>query len=84
MTTPYRLEADARKPEGTLEHSPGASLFAQVEGLAGEEQELLVIPAHERKPHEHERLRAVGEELDRVFEHLRERAGRREDKTMKS
>jgi hypothetical protein len=77
MTTPSPLEEDARRPEGALEHSSGASLFAQVEGLAGEEQDLLVIPAEERKAHQHERLRAIGDELDRIFARLDQRARRR-------
>jgi hypothetical protein len=83
MTSPSRLEAEARKPEGALDHSPGASLFAHVEGLVGEEQDLLVIPAEERKPHEHERLKLIGEELDRVFERLHHRA-REQGKAPKS
>ena len=76
MTSPSPLEPEAERREGPLEHSSGASAFAHVEGLMGEEQSLLLIPAHERQPHEHERLRAIGEELDRVFEHLQERAHR--------
>ena len=84
MTSPYRLEADARRPEGSLDHSSGASAFAQVEGLAGEEQELLIIPAHERKAHQHERLRVIGEELDRIFARLHKRAHERDGKPTKS
>jgi hypothetical protein len=74
MTSPSSLEPEAERPEGPLEHNPGASLFAHTEGLMGEEQALLLIPAQERKAHEHERLRAIGEELDRVYERLHERA----------
>jgi hypothetical protein len=48
--------------------------FAHVEGLLGEEQALLAIPAHQRTPEHHERLRIVSEELDRIWEHLRGRA----------
>ena len=84
MTSPYRLEADARKPEGTLDRNPLAALYAQIEGLVGEEQELLIIPAHERKTHEHERLRVIGEQLDRIFERLRERAREQEGTPTKS
>jgi hypothetical protein len=51
-------------------------LYARVEDLAGEEAALLRIPMAERTAQHHERLRAITEELDRVFEHLRERAER--------
>lgn len=55
---------------------PELAVFAHIEGLVGEEDDLLRIPAHERREHEHERLRHITEELDRAFEHLRERAAR--------
>jgi hypothetical protein len=55
---------------------PELGLFARVEGLVGEEEALLRIPVAERNPEHHDRLRAIGEELDRIFEKLRERAGR--------
>jgi hypothetical protein len=51
-------------------------LFAHVEGLMGEEASLLAIPHEDRGQHHHERLKAIGEELDRAFEKLRERAER--------
>jgi Protein of unknown function (DUF2630) len=51
-------------------------LFAHVEGLVGEEASLLAIPHEDRSQHHHERLKAIGEELDRAFEKLRERAER--------
>jgi hypothetical protein len=35
---------------------------------------LLLIPALERKEHKHARLREIGDELDRIWERLRERA----------
>jgi hypothetical protein len=56
---------------------PETGLFAHIEGLVGEEHALLQIPAAERTDEHHERLRSIGAELDRVFEKLRERAGRR-------
>jgi hypothetical protein len=68
--------------EGPLQRTgpdvdPEIGLFARVEGLAGEEAALLRVPAHERTAHQHDRLRVIGDELDRIFEHLRERAHRR-------
>jgi hypothetical protein len=48
--------------------------YEHVEGLCGEEEALLQIPADEREPHHHERLKAVKDELDRAFERLRHRA----------
>lgn len=51
-------------------------LFAHIEGLCGEEAALLATPAGEREQHEHDRLRAITAELDRVWEKLRERSER--------
>jgi hypothetical protein len=53
-----------------------ARVFARIEDLMGEEDALLRIPARERTAHDRERLRLIGEELDRAFERLRERAER--------
>ena len=53
---------------------PEHGLFARIEGLVGEEDALLKIPAHERTGEQHERLRSIGAELDRVWEKLRHRA----------
>jgi hypothetical protein len=53
---------------------PEAGVFAHIEGLVGEEDALLRIPAHERTAHHHERLSSIGAELDRVWEKLRGRA----------
>ena len=52
------------------------SLFARIERLIGEEEALLLIPARDRTPHEHDRLREISDELDRIWERLRERARR--------
>jgi hypothetical protein len=49
-------------------------LFARIEGLVGEEAVLLATPPEQRKDHERERLRAIAEQLDRIWERLRERA----------
>jgi Protein of unknown function (DUF2630) len=65
-----------RGPEDFEPGSPDIELFARVEGLVGEEAALLAIPDKDRSPHHHARLKAIEEELDRVFEHLRERAER--------
>ena len=65
-----------RGPEDFVPGSPDIALFARIEGLVGEESALLAIPAEDRAQHHHERLKAIGDELDRIFEHLRERAER--------
>jgi hypothetical protein len=64
-------------PRGTEDPIPAPSdmtLAARIEGLAGEELALLAIPAKERSRAQHDRLRAIGDELDRAFEALKERA----------
>jgi hypothetical protein len=55
---------------------PEEGLFARIEGLVGQEDALLRIPAQERTEEQHERLRSIARELDRVWEKLRERAER--------
>ncbi|MEA2384276.1 MAG: hypothetical protein QOH72_4247 [Solirubrobacteraceae bacterium] len=67
-----------------LQHGPGddgviprdVATFARIEGLVGEEHALLTIPAPERTREQHERLHHISSELDRIFEHLRERGER--------
>jgi hypothetical protein len=61
------------------ERAPEASLFARIEHLIGEEHALLLIPAAERTRREHERLREIQDQLDRIWETLRERSRRRQD-----
>jgi hypothetical protein len=51
-------------------------LLARIEDLVGEEHALLLIPAKERNAQQHQRLRDVGAELDRIWDKLRERAER--------
>jgi hypothetical protein len=51
--------------------------YAQIEGLVGEENELLEQAEEERKEEHRERLRAITGELDRAWETLRRRAERR-------
>jgi hypothetical protein len=75
MTAFEDLEPE-RGPKDFVPGSPDLELFAHVEGLAGEEAALLAVPHEDRSQHQHDRLKAIGEELDRVFEHLRERAQR--------
>ena len=57
---------------------PGAlGVYERVEGLVGEEQALLRVPAHEREHHHHRRLQELEAELDRLGQLLERRAGRR-------
>ncbi|MEA2467337.1 MAG: hypothetical protein QOJ57_1463 [Thermoleophilaceae bacterium] len=55
---------------------PEEGLFARIEGLVGQEDALLRIPAQQRTEAHHERLRSIAHELDLVWEKLRERAER--------
>jgi hypothetical protein len=55
---------------------PELHLFARIEGLIGEEAALLQVPLAERKQEQRERLRAIEQELDRIWEKLSERAKR--------
>ena len=52
-------------------------VYAHVEGLVGEENELLEEAEESRKEEHRERLRAIGQDLDRAWETLRRRAERR-------
>jgi hypothetical protein len=58
------------------ERAPEASLFARIEDLVDEEHALLLIPAAERGRRDHERLHEIEDQLDRIWETLRERARR--------
>jgi hypothetical protein len=49
-------------------------IFSRIEGLIGQERALLHVPDRERTREQRDRLQAIGVELDRVFERLRERA----------
>lgn len=56
---------------------PGSlKLFAQIERLVGEERRLLAESSEHLRHEQRERLRAVSEELDRIWETLSERARR--------
>jgi hypothetical protein len=63
-----------RTPEELNPDPAWLDAFARVEGLIGEEAALLKIPARERTAEQHERLRGLGAELDRIWERLRRRA----------
>ena len=52
-------------------------VYAHIEGLVGEENELLERAEEERKEEHRERLHAISQELDRAWETLRRRAERR-------
>jgi hypothetical protein len=69
LSRPRTKDDVAPKPEGL-------DLFAHIENLCSEEDRLLAISEQERSEHEHERLHAIRTELDRIWEHLRQRAER--------
>jgi hypothetical protein len=76
MTVPW--EGPPRSEPPFPPRKPDVSLLARIEGLVGEEDALLRIPARERSAPQHDRVRAIGEELDRIWATLRERAERLE------
>ena len=55
----------------------GDEVYTHIEGLVGEENELLEEAEESRKEEHRKRLHAIGEELDRAWETLRRRADRR-------
>ena len=71
-------EEIAREREEELSPIPrDFELYAHIEGLVGEENELLEGAEEGRKDEQRERLRAIRDELDRAWETLRQRAERR-------
>jgi hypothetical protein len=62
--------------DGPETEDPQLDLYAHVEHLSRQEAQLLKIGEHERTAHQHERLKAISAELDRIAEHLAERARR--------
>jgi hypothetical protein len=71
MTQPGAFEpALQRAPE--LPES--MRIFSRIEDLVGQEHALLQVPDRERTREQRDRLQAIGLELDRVFERLRQRA----------
>lgn len=78
MTGFYPDEDRAREHDEDLSPIPrDLEVYAHIEGLVGEENELLEEAEESRKEEHRERLHAVTEELDRVWETLRRRAERR-------
>ena len=68
----------AHEHQGDLSPIPrDLSAYAHIEGLVGEENELLEQAEEARKQEHRERLHAITEELDRAWETLRHRAERR-------
>jgi hypothetical protein len=82
MTVPW--EGPPRSEPPFPSQKPDVSLFARIEGLVGEEDALLQIPPRERRAPQHDRLRAIGDELDRIWETLRDRAERLEGRAQPS
>jgi hypothetical protein len=76
MTVFGQPEQQARGKDALAPEPADLKLFARIEGLVGEEAALLTIPARERGQHQHDRLREITAELDRIWEKLRERAER--------
>jgi hypothetical protein len=70
---PPRVPQESGDP---AERAPEASLFARIESLIDEEYALLLIPAAERRRRDHERLREIGDLLDRIRDKLHERTQR--------
>ena len=71
-------EGLAREHDKDLSRIPrDLEAYAHIEGLVGEEDELLEQAEEGRTDQHRERLRAVTEELDRVWDALRRRAERR-------
>ena len=78
MSCYYSGEEIARDRERDLSPVPGnLELYAHIEGLVGEENELLEGAEEDRKEEHRERLHAIRDELDRAWETLRQRAERR-------
>ena len=74
----YPDQDRAREHDKDLSPIPhDLEVYAHIEGLVGEENELLEEAEADRKNEHRERLHAIGEELDRAWEALRRRAERR-------
>jgi Protein of unknown function (DUF2630) len=67
---------NVQTPDDRAELPADLGLFARIEGLVGEEQALLEIPARKRSEEQKDRLRDVTTELDRIAGVLRARAAR--------
>jgi uncharacterized membrane protein len=74
----YPDEDVARRHDEDLSPIPhDLDVYAHIEGLVGEEDELLEEAEKEQKEKHRERLYAIRAELDRAWETLRQRAERR-------
>jgi hypothetical protein len=74
----YPEEEIARAHDKDLSPIPrDLEVYAHIEGLVGEENELLEGAEEDRKEEHRERLRALTRELDRAWDTLRRRAERR-------
>jgi hypothetical protein len=74
----YPEEEIARDRDEDLSPIPrDLEVYSHIEGLVGEENELLEGAEEGRKEEHRERLHAIVEELDRAWETLRQRAERR-------
>jgi hypothetical protein len=71
-------DAQAREESAPerMPDNPELRMFARIEGLVGEEEALLKIPARERTSEQEGRVQELGERLDRLFDRLRQRAER--------
>jgi hypothetical protein len=72
----YSGEGPTGPPEELSPRPPGLEEFARTEGLVGEEDALLRVPPEQRDEKTERRLKEVSAELDRMWEHLRQRAER--------
>ncbi len=71
-------EGLSREHDEDLSRIPrGLETYAHIEGLVGEENELLEDAKEGRREEHRERLHAITQELDRTWETLRRRAERR-------
>ncbi len=71
----YPDEELAREHEKDLSRIPrDLEVYAHIDGLVGEENELLEEAEEGRKEEHRERLHAIRQELDRAWETLRRRA----------
>ncbi len=74
----YPNEETAREHDEDLSRAPrDLGVYAHVEGLVGEENELLEEAHEDREKERRERLHAIRQELDRAWDTLRQRAERR-------
>jgi Protein of unknown function (DUF2630) len=60
--------------EGQQHELSQIDVYSHVEGLCDEESALREVPHHERSPHQHARLQEIGEELNRIWGRLSDRA----------